>query len=227
MNETYKIQKELLDLSNIKLNITKGKRENATPEQLQKLKVVGFNSQTVYVDDTILKYPLLKIIHSSAIKEICKKYNLVFGDIDSFIGDVPKKNAAELLTNHNYILKKKPDYFEIFKYNRWGYCGITSHSEFIKKYGEDKFNDLIDKNVLNIGDWRKTNFDIRLSRWDIKVKIIAPLTDFDVSDKKLKGYKLITKDPIVLMKVASKMWAVLTAWGPEAQDANVFNENLN
>ena len=106
MNATYELQKELLTLSNSILGIDpNSKRESATTEQLTKLTKLGFSDHWLKSKTIITKFPALKIIHNNAIKEICKKYNLINGPIDRFIGEIPKKNADEILNNTNYVKK--------------------------------------------------------------------------------------------------------------------------
>ena len=117
MNETFELQKELLESSNLILGIKKHTRELSTLDQLEKLTKLGFNDIKLKTNDLILKYPNMKIIHRKAIDAICEKYNLINGPIDRFIGDIPKKNADEILRNIDFIKKKiKEETFQIPSY---------------------------------------------------------------------------------------------------------------
>jgi len=226
MNETYEIQKKLLDLSNLKFNKkSNSKRKNATLKQLEQLNKIGFSKQKNLENDVFLKLPTFKFLHSNIIKDVCKKYNLVFGDVEDFIETIPEKNATELLKNYTQVLKKLPHLYYIIKSNRFN-SKYYKTEDFIKKYGEDNLNKLLSDKKLELNNLIKTEFEI-FNKYDTKLKIIAPLTYFNTSNKKLDGYKLKSKDPIVLLRVEHKIWAVLTAWGPESQDANIFNEIVN
>jgi hypothetical protein len=41
-------------------------------------------------------YPFNKFITKEQVKDICKKYGLVFGKTEWYIGDIPKKNQLEI-----------------------------------------------------------------------------------------------------------------------------------
>jgi len=241
MNATYELQTELLNLSNSILGIkikTKNGRENATPEQLKKLTDLGFNSK-IYTRPNIIKFPHLKVIHSKAIKQICKKYNLINGPIDRFIGEIPKRNADEILTNVNYIQNKLSTQKDVIRdFNGVVWDGYY----FLNDFGNRNFNKLKkDKEIFikrpkkiyyhTAYQYKKISGQFKITTEevlpDLKIKIIAPITDFNTKGMKVKNKKLKVKDPIVIAKVDDSLWCVLTAWGPEAEDANIFNELKN
>lgn len=235
MNETFELQKELLESSNLILGIKKHTRELSTLDQLEKLTKLGFNDIKLKTNDLILKYPNMKIIYRKAIDAICEKYNLINGPIDRFIGDIPKKNADEILRNIDFIKKKiKEETFQIkeehYSYGYYNYYNYDK-SEFIKKYGQEKFEELIKNEQISI---KKGFFSSRKYfkvEYDVpEIRIIAPINEFDTKKMRIKGNKLKkikSEDPIVIVKVSDKLWAVASAWGPEAADANIFNEMSN
>lgn len=235
MNATYELQKELLETSNLILGIKEYKRELTTIDQLEKLKKLGFNDIKLKTNKLMFKYPNMKIIHSKAIDTICEKYNLINGPIDRFIGDIPKKNADEILRNADFIKRKiKEETFqikeEVYNYGYYNYYNLEK-SEFIKKYGQENYEELIKNEQISI---KKGFFSSRKYfkvEYDVpEIRIIAPINEFDTKKMRIKGNKLKkikSEDPIVIVKVDNKLWSVVSAWGPEAADANVFNEICN
>lgn len=59
------------------------------------------------------------------------------------------------------------------------------------------------------------------------LKICAPLKDMDTKGMRILGYKLKKEipDPVVLQPIVGG-YLIVTAWGDEASDENVINENL-
>ena len=234
MNATYKLQKELLDSSNLILGLNEHNRELSTVEQLENLKKLGFNDIKLKINKLLIKYPNMKIIHSNAIDMICEKYNLINGPIDKFIGEIPKNNADEILRNVEYIKKKKKkDTFKIKFQGSSPYYFFNDYDTnlFISIYGKDKFKELIKYEYISIKNgffnkrkYFKVEYDVP------KIKIIAPINDFDTKKMRIKGNKLKKvkiEDPIVIAKVDDNLWVVVSAWGPESADANIFNETCN
>lgn len=224
MNATYKLQEELLTLSNEKFGVEKA-REVATPEQLKKLKELGFNDYWLNTQSDRFKFPLLKLIHKSAIKEICKKYGLVYGPAGRFIGKIPKKNAEEILINSSYIkkvLSKKKEVIVDENNEIWQIYQIYNN------YGYRRTN-ILERNKELIIKRKKKHFKMVFQdvEPELDIRVIAPPEEFDKKGYKIKNHKLKVKDPIVLVKINKNIFAVLTAWCPESMDANIFNENNN
>lgn len=65
------------------------------------------------------------------------------------------------------------------------------------------------------------------------LEMVAPVTDFDMSNKRVVGHQLTdipAKDPIVLQPVCyknEKYYLIVTAWGLEASDESVLNPVMN
>jgi len=57
-------------------------------------------------------------------------------------------------------------------------------------------------------------------------KICAPIKDFNMEKKKVKGHHIVPEDPIVLQPVRGG-YLIVTCWGPEASDELVINQNHN
>lgn len=224
MNETFELQKELLTLSNKKLGIEKI-RESATPEQLIKLKRLGFSNHWLNVEKNIVKFPLLKILHKGAIKEICKKYNLIYGPAEKFIGRIPKKNADEIIRNSDYIKKVLGREIKVIEDENGR---IWEDYEVSNNYGHRRLSRLIrDKELIIKKRNKHFKFAPRIVEPELDIRVIAPPEEFDKKGYKVKGHKLKVKDPIVLAKIDDKLLVVLSAWGPESLDANIFNEQNN
>jgi len=227
--DVIELQTELLEKSNKLLGIKKSKRDIANLEQYKKLKKIGFNNFQLKKKSSILKFPSFKILHSTVINEICKKYGLFFGTIDRFIAEIPKKNAEEILKNYNYlesIISKDDEIYEIHYstfFNRYKSKTI-SKEKFINEHGLDNFDLLKKAKKIKLS---KTNYEYYPA--PIKIKVLAPLKDFDLKGTKIKNNKIVKKveDPIVVGKISNKLWIVLSAWGPESNDVNIFNEFNN
>lgn len=224
---------------------------DATPKvntsKVNKLKALGFNQvQEVETIGAVLEtistskeqialveyyqqhYPFNKYISEEQVEIICKKYNLVCGEVSRFRGFVPEKNVNDIT---NFKLKVKDTVVEGVL---WGgdddlpktVISILE-SNYLKAKG-DKIAE--DKNwcfAVNIGHPEYTYFD-DVSRPSLQ--ICAPVKDMDISGLELEnGYKLIKKhipDPVVLQPVKNG-YLILTAWGDEASDPLVVNQNFN
>lgn len=199
-------------------------------------------------------YPFNKFIIESQVMAICHKYNLVCGDVDRFRGFVPDANLKDLenfklkeaesnvltgifypyfnnsepvnviLENAEIILRN--NYYHIYKKGDTSKNPKHAFQQGIEKgnsdfYAGDDYN-LFGLRYLGGG---------KLFIESTKLKICAPVKDMDISGLELKeGYKLQRKieipDPVVLQQVKGG-YLIVTAWGDEASDPMVVNENFN
>lgn len=155
-------------------------------------------------------YPQYKFITPDSVEKICKKYNLLCGDVDRYIGDVPDKNLEVM------------EQFKI-KEEDCAYRYRDRHST--KNISFKKFNDY--KNS-------KSDFDLYANFINISkspLKICAPQSDFDLTKAEIKGYNIEEiPDPVVLQPVMYKdklYCLVVTAWGLEGSDELVVNQIMN
>jgi hypothetical protein len=183
-------------------------------------------------------YPYNKFIVESQVQAICFKYNLVCGDVDRFKGFVPEKNINEIVA---FKLKKCDTYVKGYL---WGSGNITSVNPVEHLISLKLYESLLktkDIRGIGSGDLNKDDnwcsgssigsehsyFD-RITK--LKLQICAPVKDMDISGLELiEGYKLKKKfipDPVVLQPVKGG-YLILTAWGDEASDPLVVNENFN
>lgn len=195
------------------------------------------------------EYPFNKFITEEQVKEICHKYNLVCGDVSRFTGFVPDNNLKDI---ENFKLKEKDSglicaksngeifilndaevrfqgrYAHIFKKgetDKYRYAFQSDNDSFGRKIGVN-FYASDEKNVFGMRNVGSINFSIDNSQF----KICAPVKDMDISGLELvEGYKLQKKhipDPVVLQTVKGG-YLIVTAWGDEASDPLVVNENFN
>lgn len=152
------------------------------------------------------KYPLYKFITKSSVERICKKYDLVYGKVDRYIGNVPEKNIREI---------------ENFKIEDMDKCFI-----------EDRFGvrfNISFANHLNSNNNNSSGY-IGVSS-ESPLEIVCSYKDFDTSGMKIEEYHLVIDDPIVLQPVfykGDKYYLIVTAWGgDEAIDKDVINQKMN
>ena len=91
------------------------------------------------------KYPFLKFITEEVFFDICKKYNLVYADVGSYIGNVPIKNAKEIIDYDTITV----DDWRPIKYNVRIYN--SSEGSVIVTLTEEEYTKHIDISRLPIG----------------------------------------------------------------------------
>lgn len=167
-------------------------------------------------------FPFNKFIFLPQVLNICEKYNLKIGQVSLFKGDVPEKNINDIgrFLKQEKILKEK--------YNQ---------------------NINVSVNDTNIPLSSMIIYEGKSNTLD-QYYICAPLKDFYINKsvnmigvelykdnkkptfKYIRPEKIVIPDPIVLKPVYTKNlkvmgFLILTAWGDEAADSNVVNENFN
>ncbi len=168
------------------------------------------------------RYPQYKFITEKSVEKICKKYNLVYGAIDRYIGTVPDKNLKHI---EDFKVLNDDECF----LNEYISYGFGEERRFGKKY------------ITHTEHERNKNFDnIRFMTTSYKeinmkspLEIAAPIKDFNMKGLEVKNYKISKieiPDPIVLKPVifkSQKHYLIVTAWGLEAGDELVVNHNHN
>lgn len=196
--------------------IRKAKSENENKEHLKR--AIQYFS---------FKYPQYKFITEDSVKKICKKYNLIYGSVNRYIGDVPDKNLADIENNS----VKDEDKVYLYKdVTKWGF---GSPIETIKEVSIDRYRKFIDKHGGD-SNWDRNGGSARFKSIGLApLEIAAPRKDFNMSDHEVKDFKLSKieiPDPVVLQPVFfedRKHYLVITAWGDEASDELVVNERSN
>jgi hypothetical protein len=239
----YKIHKEFFTSSDILLeeasNILNKKESDL--HKIDRLKNIGFNKTKEVVENDSLvqkkklseelsqiikdysfRYPNNKFITEENVTAICDKYNLFLGNIEDFKGFVPDKNLIEI---ENFKLQEK-DFVNVFHLPK-GYVS------FIWRQGDFTISELCDLLGAKFpeGVILEMARTLRVSgKKRDKLKIAAPLKDFDLNGKITSHRKIVNAippdDPIVLQSVPGG-YLILTAWGDEASDPLIVNEKMN
>jgi len=125
-----------------------------------------------------------KFITETELKRICRKYGLVIGLPEDFIGDIPAENRKDII-NMKVAEEDK---------------------SYLMSFGRDSWSVINDKSDHSSSSYRisyKENF-----------KIVGTLDQFDMTYKVIEDnvVRLIDKDPIVLQGVKGG-YLIITKWG--------------
>ena len=172
-------------------------------------------------------YPNNKYITEAEVEKICKKYGLLCGEAQYYIGDVPDKNVQEMAC---FKLREKDCIVhELGWFKREN--SIAGYSFFMSCLpGEGQYGWIQQgarfMGMLNIeSDTTKKHHYERPS-----FKICATVKDFDTNNMRIdKGYRLEQNlpDPIVLQPVKGG-YLIVSKWGlPEEANNELINEKLN
>jgi hypothetical protein len=151
------------------------------------------------------QYPLYKFITESQVKEICKKYGLIYGKISQYTGFVPD---AKLKIMEKFALKEKDAMH--YRHSSWSTSrdSYVDYEHFKAEGGEESGLFYTDREFL----------------------IAAPQKDFNIAPhRQVKDYQIVDKpvpDPVVLAPVNGG-FLIVCAWGEEASDPIVSNEINN
>ena len=170
------------------------------------------------------KYPCYRFITEREVERICKKYNLVMGEVGNYKGDIPKHNLIDIDRFFASENELNTEYIEEWEDTRCiGYYGRHDIISF-EKYGERtnkpeyKINGCIKDESVIYEYYKKKKV----------LNIVAPLKDFDRERTILNKFKLTIKpipDPIVMVKAEDDIYCIITAWGEESKE--VVNPNNN
>lgn len=194
------------------------------------------------------EYPLYKFITEAQVEQICKKYNLICGDVDRYTGFVPEKNLQDI---ERFRLKPKEANC-LFGYAM--YDGVRTpvsfeDAEIRNTRYSSRYEHIFKKGTDNYAYQRDTGGDFssfyggddgnvfglrgikgRVIIENSKFKICAPVKDMNLQGMSItNGYKvekIHIPDPVVLQGVKGG-YLIITAWGDEASDPIVVNEINN
>lgn len=187
------------------------------------------------------KYPNYKFITETQVEAICKKYNLICGDVDRFEGFVPRKNLVELerfMNTHGEdfksIWKIGDEFVDMSEYELRSSRATSEYVHFYDKEGKPHFQGKLGEyekeglyadGYIN-GKFYNATTGSRLMK--AKLQICAPIKDMNTEGLRIRdGYKLEhIPDPVVLQPVIGG-YLILTAWGDEAEDPIVVNNKMN
>lgn len=180
----------------------------------------AISENSTVISDYNRKYNgVYKFILLPQLERICEKYNLYVRPPYFFLGDIPEKNIRDIQNfkiRYGDTIFYSPDKDPIgvrFQYTSNGY--------------DDRLATLPNK-LISLRD------NTYMSQY-IEIAAIKPLFDTEAfsksQDRILKQPELVAKsqvdlDPIVLFKTAHG-YLIITAWGDEANDELVANQNMN
>ncbi len=175
-----------------------------------------------------VNFPQYKFITQEATAKICKKYDLVLGEVSQYTGFVPEKNIEKIKSF--YAVKN-----EINMQYTQSYTSIWSSPKVITKseYDSAMEQKRIIRQMAAASNKSHSFLDhVYYNEKKVPLSIVAPLKDM-----KSEGYKLMDRiftkeipDPIVVAPVKYKdveLYCIVTAWGDEASDDLVVNETMN
>lgn len=229
---TIEIDQSLVDkamrLSNLgfhnSADTLKGRSESLGTIPVQK-KNQDNRAVTEAVEYFSFKYPNYKFITEDSVKKICEKYGLIYGSVEHYIGTVPDKNLKQI---EDFKIKEEDEVFLKTEH----FNGTLMDSSLIS-YSKVKKEEKAEKENENYRWATSSSYLRRIRRDKLPLEIAALPKDFDlkkmrVVDKKIVS--LIDEDPVVLKPVMfkdNKYYLVVTAWGAEASDELVVNQNHN
>jgi len=167
------------------------------------------------------KYPLYKFITEDSVVKICKKYNLIYGDVSRYVGDVPDKNLTDI---ENFKLE---DTDELWIEEYMNHMGMSRSSDL-------RYITATEAEEKSRYDRMSMPSTVHYSYNKARMEIAAPLKDFNTEGMEIENFKLNRKieipDPVVLYPVlykGKKHYLIITAWGEEASDELVVNQKFN
>ena len=221
-------------------DITKGKRLAAlgfgkTREAVAAIETENKLATTKEIAELVVyykvNYPNNKFITEEQVKAICEKYGLVCGETSAYKGFVPE---SKLLLIENFKVKKQDEICAFI---------VDGNGRVLKGLHKDVFNtnwtsgNLSMKKDFFVTSDREfmisnsfTNFPVfsKVEFMPAELKICAPLKDMEVKlNQRVVGYKIQNiPDPVVLQPVRGG-YLIVCAWGDEASDEIVVNQQMN
>ncbi len=188
-----------------------------------KNEVAKAKEQVSFIEKYRVDYPFNKFITEKQVEEICKKHGLLKGDSSMYTGFIPEKNLKQI---EDFKLEKE-DLDDT--YIKWGIDSINSFNDLINMLATDSrvltssTDRRFGKSFLTRSSPKKEEV-VKESK--IQFQICAPAKDFNTNHATLTNGYILIPDPIVLAKVKGG-YLIVTAWGDEASDENVVNEQMN
>lgn len=184
-------------------------------------------------------FPGYKIICLNQVKDLCMKYQLVLSNIDKFTGFIPEKNVNEIAQ-----FKKKFQQYRVLPIGEEEYeetYKVFSTKHMADQYCFEQNEKPLIKRFFTAANFNSFNFRKRTKVEEAmgEFYICAPVNQLHITnaDKLKDGFEVIENDdPIVLFvpysdargrRDRNEVMVITTAWGEEATDKSVFNENKN
>lgn len=204
-----------------------------------------------------MTYPNYKFITKEIAEKICEKYNLVIGAVGKFKGFVPEKNLVDIAKFfethpddefvyyeiHNQTGGYTPSYAntnsmqDAYLYQAALMAAQVRRMPFTHTITKKQFEDTLEKKKQGIDIPINEPFGKGKSNWyqgsyKAQLTICAPIKDMDMTNMTLKGRTMVVHvpDPVVMLEKSYggiKGYIIATAWGDEASDPLVVNEQMN
>lgn len=173
-----------------------------------------------------INYPQYKFITKDMAMGICKKYNLVLGEVSQYTGFVPEKNIKQIAKFYENKNEINTEYSQRYS-SMWSRAERISKKEYDDgiEYEKQMRADCIRYSVPRVTDKHFMENKVGLF-------IAAPLKDMKSEGYTLKD-RIFTReipDPVVLAPVkyqSIELYCIVTAWGDEASDEIVVNQQMN
>lgn len=181
-----------------------------------------------------VNYPNNKFITEEQVKAICEKYGLVCGETSAYKGFVPESKLAII---EKFKLKDKEIPFMVV-YDRYdaiiGYASKEDIGEPLSNSDKVFITSTRGEKVgyacgdVNCYEKYKHLEFVSAKKGVVSLKICAPLKDMEVkSNQQVVGYKIQDiPGPVVLQPVRGG-YLIVCAWGDEASDEIVVNQQMN
>lgn len=187
-----------------------------------------------------VKYPAYKFITHQVAIDICKKYNLVLGDVGQFTGFVPEKNLNQIsaffeketelntICGRSYVIRLSGGE----SISEMTFAEYEKETQLERYVYENKNTSSHDDFMLQMQRQLMQSQRSQLIKRKRELKIAAPLKDMKTDGYTLKD-RIFTKeipDPVVLAPIKfnnTDLYCIVTAWGDEASDPMVINEIQN
>jgi hypothetical protein len=157
-------------------------------------------------------FPQYKFITPDAALAICEKYNLVIGDVDRFKGFVPEKNLNQI-----------ERFFEVEN---------EANTFYYRRYRSGWHQYEVNEKEYKTHASKKDDFEYSYYKMRRGLLIAAPISQMNTKNAKLVNRILVNEvpDPVVMTEVSHgdvKLYCIITAWGDEASDEIVVNQQMN
>lgn len=189
---------------------------------------------------------MYKFILPEQLERVCEKYNLFVRGANDFCGDIPEKNIKDMMDFKFFI----EDIFSVNFENQSAMEKSIMENDVLDKariprnasYRLESLTSVMEKIVESFSnkfysgnmDWRLKNRMLLQSRLVIAAvpSLFRPSafekdnTRLGNDREELEATGQVDLDPIVMLK-NSHGYIIITAWGDEANDELVVNQNLN
>lgn len=205
-------QQKLTEMKGIDLEIKEIEKEKNERKMLNDLRV---------------KYPQRKFVHMKEINELCKKYGLVLGWTEFYIGELPEENLKQI-----EAYKKPDEAYAIYEISKRVYNQKTHRheDEYYFTIHEPVF-DYYDSPII---DYSRVFNDVdgvryqKTKREEVNTFLIAcPAKDLlKTITEPIKS--IVVQDPIVMFPIGDEnIVEIICKWGIEASDPILLNPNNN